>query len=248
MAHHHHHHHHVTISQLGEENAKHFDHVGIDMYSEPWVRVVTDQIFEEIRSEAGWIGVGKEESKLSSSVKVFDYACGNGVVSRSLGPFVSITRGMDVSSSMVEQYNIKAREDGYTEAQMHAVRGDLVADAQAFPDMTGFDLIVMSTALHHVEDPQGMIRTLADRMAPGGALIIIDGVAPSEGGGARVGDHPARKVVTRQGFERHELEGWFGNAGLEEVEWKLFSKSTQVPETMGGLSRMFFARGVKASN
>lgn len=43
---------------------------------------VTDQIASELRKEVDWIGVGKEKPKLGSSVKMFDYACGNGLASR----------------------------------------------------------------------------------------------------------------------------------------------------------------------
>lgn len=85
---------------------------------------------------------------------------------QTLAPYVSTTRGIDVSDTMVEKYNHATRKQGLSEQQMHAVRGDLVGPEDEIPkalkeaDFYDFDVIVMSMALHHVEDPQLMMMKL----------------------------------------------------------------------------------------
>ena len=84
---------------------------------------------------------------------------------------------------MVDQYN-KLAEKFDLSNQMRANVGDLIkgSDQLNAPEYSGFDLIVMSMALHHVEDPALMIHRLSQRLATGGVLLIIDWVSPAESG------------------------------------------------------------------
>ena len=83
---------------------------------------------------------------------------------------------------MVDKFNAEAREAGMSEAQMRAVRGDLLAPADGSlgdPAFYDFDLAVMSMALHHVDDPKAMVARLVERVKPGGTVVIIDWI-PSD--------------------------------------------------------------------
>ncbi|KAH8903711.1 hypothetical protein BR93DRAFT_971321 [Coniochaeta sp. PMI_546] len=77
--------------------------------------------------------------------------------------------------------------------QMRAARGDLLIDSKELdkPDLFSFNVVVMSAALHHVENPEKMIEKLAQRLAPGGSFVIVDGVTPSESGCRIPPLHPA---------------------------------------------------------
>ncbi len=82
---------------------------------------------------------------------------------------------------MVEQYNKAARNQALSEQQMYAIQGDLTAPKSETThpslnseDFFGFDVIVMSMALHHVEDPQEMLTRLVERLKDGGVVVIID--------------------------------------------------------------------------
>ena len=84
---------------------------------------------------------------------------------------------------MVNKFNAEAREAGTSEAQMRAVRGDLLAPPGGLledREFYGFDLAVMSMALHHVDDPKAMIAKLVERVKPGGIVVIIDWVVSDE--------------------------------------------------------------------
>lgn len=156
---------------------------------------------------------------------------------------------MDISEGMVKQYNIEAKNAGYSDEKMHAICGDLVnGSATVDESVSGFDLIVMSMALHHVDDPKDMIQRLSGRLGKDGVLLIIDWVGPSESGCSppkAPEDHPVRHTVSRMGFEKAEIHEWFTDAGLHDFGWRWFSERSHLPEDIGGEKQLFLARAVK---
>ena len=89
---------------------------------------------------------------------------------QTLEPFVDEIVGIDVSDEMVKHYQKRAT------GSMRATRGDvMVAEASiSGPEFFNFDVIVMSMALHHVDNPELCIQQLVKRLVPGGTLVIID--------------------------------------------------------------------------
>lgn len=82
---------------------------------------------------------------------------------------------------MLDKYRGTAAELGLDESRMIAVQGDLLAPVvqPTTPTLTdeelsGFDLVAICMALHHVDDIERATRRLADRLRPGGVLLIID--------------------------------------------------------------------------
>lgn len=146
---------------------------------------------------------------------------------------------------MVEQYNATAAQLGLSAAQMRGVRADLLAEeaSGALDDdgeFANFHMAVMSMALHHVADPARMVAKLAERLAPGGSLVIVDWLAHGrtpEGGAV----HPAAHTITRHGFAEEEVRGMFAEAGLGEFGFLLHPETSRVPG--GGEQQLFFARG-----
>lgn len=154
---------------------------------------------------------------------------------------------------MVEQYNLVAERHGHPSQKMHAVNGDLL-HAAATPsseldsaEYQDFDFAVMSLALHHVDDVDGMIQQLAGRLRKGGVLVIVDWVAQSESGCIipPKQDIPVAHTVHRMGFEEGELKKSFEKAGLGDWGWKWFDARSEVPDEFGGQQQAFLARGVK---
>lgn len=99
--------------------------------------------------------------------KVLDVACGTGqfieILSGSLGSFGSIT-GVDVL------------EESLAEARMNFPGTEydfLQASSQDLPFEEGsFDLVTMSKALHHVEDPRASLDEMMRVLRTGGYLLI----------------------------------------------------------------------------
>ena len=160
---------------------------------------------------------------------------------------------------MVEKFNSEAREAGMTEAQIRAVRGDLLApiegqlESQEFYD---FDLAVMSMALHHVEDPKIMIAKLVERLRPGGTVVIIDwipsGRSSSDSHGSHAdekkdghGQHASSHTITFDGFSKEEMHSFFREAGCSNNDYVLAASPSEVPPDRKGQKHLFFAKGTK---
>ena len=56
------------------------------------------------------------------------------------------------------------------------MRGDILALAQDWlesEDFFGFDLVIMSMALHHVVDSIAVVAKLAERLKPDGTIVLL---------------------------------------------------------------------------
>ena len=113
----------------------------------------------------------------------------------------------------MNKFNAEAREAGTSEARMRAVRGDLLAPPGGSledGEFYGFDLAVMSMALHHVDDPKAMIAKLIERVKPGGIVVIIDWVVsdevPFDSHGNHGHEHPQSSHHNHNGHEQHSHE------------------------------------------
>lgn len=159
---------------------------------------------------------------------------------------------MDISAGMVAQYNSEATKAGYEPSAMHAVRGDIVEAADTETLQKNYDLITMSLALHHIDDPEAIIAKLAQHLKPGsGVLVIVDWVHPDESG---CGDwkkqveestNPAKHTVSTPGFKEAELKSAFADAGMDGWKWELFDEESVIPGAPN--QRGFLARGVRKS-
>ncbi|KAK7432422.1 hypothetical protein QQZ08_000984 [Neonectria magnoliae] len=255
MAHHHHHHHQeVTEKTLGQQNKEHFDKVGADAFTIPWIVEMSNHIATELHNNAEWLGFKRSTIDQSSRpTRMLDYACGNGLASRALAPFVDCIRGMDISSRMAEQYNKKAQEEGHSPEQRRAIAGDLLhPDATPSPELdtpefSGFDVIAMCMALHHVEDHTAMIQKLSERLCEGGVLVIVDWITPAESGCplADKAQEMSNHTITRLGFTENDVKDDYEKAGLEGWGWKWTSSRCKMPEEIGGEQQLFIARGQK---
>lgn len=185
---------------------------------------------------------------------------------QTLAPYVTAIRGIDVSDGMVEKYNEAARKQGLSEQQMQAVRGDLLVPEAEIPqalkeaDFYDFNVIVISMALHHVEDPQLMTVKLVERLKDGGSLLVIDWApaskAPEVHGHNDEKDEPdevgyqqdlqgAMQTMKRSGFDEEEMKKFFEDAGCTESEYVLHPELSKLPARFGGAKQLFFARGKK---
>lgn len=167
-------------------NQEHFDNEAASYDAKH--EKTTAEIARRIEARRGLIGVEWVEDDSSSSsegegraVRVLDYACGTGSMSRAFAPYTTQCVGIDLSEKMVEMYNTRARNQGLSEDEMAAFQGNLCVpgdeDPEAFRDdarFFGFDLAVVGLGFHHFDDPDLAARRLVARLKPGGVLMIID--------------------------------------------------------------------------
>ncbi|KAI9898610.1 hypothetical protein N3K66_006970 [Trichothecium roseum] len=280
--HHHDHHGHAHghghghgHGDIAKHNQDHFNNVADTIWKEDWVKDLCRHITDQLRGNTEWIGIREGQAgDAGGAPRLLDYACGHGVVSRALAPHFSTVRGIDISAGMVSQYHAEAAKAGHPAEKMRAVVGDITAadptgrnDAELDgPEWHGFGLAVISMALHHVADPAAAVQKLAERLAPGGTLLVLDfaaagekmedeedgdGDAGKESAGAESHGMPAPEAVeatiSKHGFTRADMRAYFGAAGLMGgFAWKWFDGEAPFPEKYGGPRRLVMVKGSKA--
>ncbi|UNI22423.1 hypothetical protein JDV02_008314 [Purpureocillium takamizusanense] len=188
--------------------------------------------------------------------RLLDYACGTGLLSRALGDGMSQCVGVDVSESMVELYNGKAKSQGFTPEQRAAYVGNLLDPADVSPvalsgsRFSGFDVAGVGAGFHHFDDPYLAASRLADRLRPaGGVLFILDFVAHEADASDR--EAIARGGVRHHGFGEAQMRDVFECAGVGKgFEFRVMDEDV-VFENARGMGehmtrRVFFARGERA--
>nr|CDP24484.1 Putative protein of unknown function [Podospora anserina S mat+] len=231
-----------------------------------------DKLVEEIRKRIDFIGVewadeessGDEEEKKEDNrekrevreVRLLDYACGTGLVSRALAPYTTQCVGIDLSENMVATYNARAANQGLTPEEMHAHVGNLClpTDSPSYPTQTqlfsssdffSFDLAAICLGFHHFDDPPLAARRLVERLRPGSGVLMILDFLPHEKMDA---SHPASGTVIHHGFSKEQIQKIFEDAGagehfaFEELA-VVFNKAAGTREEMK--RKIFMARGTR---
>ncbi|KAI0201831.1 S-adenosyl-L-methionine-dependent methyltransferase [Astrocystis sublimbata] len=151
--------------RLTRELQARLDFIGID-----WASDDDDSNDEE--------GAREQDMKPKREVRLFDYACGTGMMSRALVPYTTQCVGMDISEKMVGAYNTRAENQGLSPEEMHAVLGDLcsesVDESLSSPELYNFDIAVVGGGFHHFGNPGLAAKRLVERLKPGGVLLIWD--------------------------------------------------------------------------
>ncbi|KAF3907417.1 hypothetical protein ABW21_db0204835 [Orbilia brochopaga] len=143
-----------------------------------WQRRFVRQVFNFIRQQAGWLSL---TTSPGADVRVLDYACGPGVVSLSLLPYVTETLGVDINPHQVSEYNRRAALCNLPTTLCRALDGDLLTSPIS-PSLTAavstpFDYVVISAALHHVDDPADAVTKLSQHLKSGGKFVVVDFLA-----------------------------------------------------------------------
>ncbi|KAI9871955.1 MAG: hypothetical protein M1830_002227 [Pleopsidium flavum] len=246
-----------SMDDLAEKNRKHWDNAAGSYDSQPWQQKLIAQVTEEIQSRLEWIGVDWVKQHRSEraggdqaakSVRVLDYACGPGTVSRALTPYATDFRGIDISENMVKEYNARAMNQGFSPAQMYATHGDLLVDQKpsssiSGPDFYNFDLAVVDLGFHHFEDPALASKRLVERLKPGkGVLLIIDFVQHEQD------KNPAEHIIAHHGFSKEKTEEMFKKAGCVDVDYVVVDDPLILGDELGGRTRkVFMIRGRRGS-
>ncbi|KAI1300483.1 S-adenosyl-L-methionine-dependent methyltransferase [Xylaria venustula] len=209
-------------------------------------RKLNERLTHELQARLGFIGVdwvlddddseeGKGEDEGSKrEVRLLDYACGTGMMSRALAPYTTQCIGVDISEKMVAAYNATAEKQGLSPDEMHAVLGDLASatidEALLSPELFNFDIAVVGGGFHHFGDPELAARRLVERLKPGGVLLIWDflphspphrhhqdhhhdGHAEKKGEEGKETGHDVYHSVMHHGFSEARMQEIFTAAG-----------------------------------
>ncbi|OHX00266.1 methyltransferase domain-containing protein [Colletotrichum incanum] len=212
-------------------------------FEQDWLKTFAEQLTRFLRTQGPNLGLRPRDP-----------------ANPALGPFVDEILGIDIAPAIVDRFNICATQLGYSPAQVHAVAGDLATDGSLAAEAE-FDVVIISMALHHLDDPRGMLELLARRVRPGGVLIAVEGANAMETGmGARGKDgheqfaHEVLKTTNRHvEFSEELFRGWFEGVGCDTKKFVYIENEeiSHIPERVvgkpGGLDRkMVIAASVRS--
>lgn len=151
---------------------------------------------------------------------------------------------------MVAEYNKIVENQGIPHSEMFAYKGNLIDASDpspasfSGPEFYNFDIAAVGLGFHHFDDPVLAAKRLAERLKPGGVLLIID-FQPHE---HVHHDHPAAKTVTHMGFSEEDTKKMFENAGVgKDFECVLLGKgivfTDKANEQKTVTRKVFMARG-----
>lgn len=154
-----------------------------------------------------------------------EYGCGTGLLSFFLQEdFASITLA-DTSQGMLEVLSGKIKVA--KTAHMHPVRLDLAVDP--LPAQK-FDITYSLMVLHHIPDPDLILRKFHQVLKPGGWLVVAD--LDEEDGSF----HTDGSTDVHLGFARDELQKQVEAAGFKEVR---FSTVYRIEKLIDNQQRKF---------
>ncbi|KAK8174654.1 S-adenosyl-L-methionine-dependent methyltransferase [Phyllosticta citribraziliensis] len=226
-----------------EANRAYFDKQASEYDAQPWQKVMSAMITRNIHDRCDWLGLKENAGK---EVRLLDYACGTGLVSHSLWPRITQSRGIDLSSNMVQVFNSRAESAGLTPEQMNAVQGNLLGEEPephlSDPALFNFDVAAVGLGFHHFDDALKATKQLAGRLKPGGVFFIIDFVNDRE----QEFPHEWKGIITINGFNESGMRTLFEEAGLVDFGFSVFDEQA---EMYGGgekrVKTVFMAKGVK---
>ncbi|OCH94873.1 S-adenosyl-L-methionine-dependent methyltransferase [Obba rivulosa] len=217
-------------------NREHFDKEAHKFDAWPEVGVLTKKITATMRETHPHL-FDKD------TTEVLDYACGTGMVSRELVPYVKSIVGVDISGGSVESYNKRTSELGFAPEKMKAVCAELKGEEHELGGAK-FDLIVCSLSYHHFASIDAITRTLASFLKPGGSLLVADRLPTEETEEKAAEDYPenVRHTVAHfNGFDEPEMRRVFEGVGLQQFQFMDGLTGT----ILGKDFKLFIARGVK---
>ncbi|PYI30262.1 S-adenosyl-L-methionine-dependent methyltransferase [Aspergillus indologenus CBS 114.80] len=171
------------MSDFTEKNRQYFDKMA-STYNDEFKEFI-EKNCTEVLSRRAWISDAWTDTEPGQGreIKMLEYACGPGPISMTLAPFVSKIVGMDVSDGMISEFNKNAKDAGLAN-KMTGVKADLLAESVAeelsADEYTDFDLVVVSMALHHFENPELALARLSGRLKKGGVLLVLEILAAGD--------------------------------------------------------------------
>ena len=158
------------------------------------------------RLSAGIGAAIAERVELHDRLAVMDFGAGTGLVTGRIADKVGRVTAVDVSRSMLDKLAEKPALQGKVEIVCQNIL-DRKLDRR-------FDLIVSAMAMHHVQDTDALIGSLADHLGPGGRVALAD--LDAEDGQFHPPDAPE---VHHAGFDREALRQLLENHGLRDVDF-----------------------------
>ena len=177
-------------------------------------------------------------------LRLLDYACGTGVVTLALASICKEAVGIDVSAKMIERYKQLTCSHAPSGLQVSCLEGNIFAEQDMpsllqEPALYDFDIVAVGFGFHHFDSPSLCIQRLAERLRPGGTVLIIDFCAG--------GDHlPAKAGITSHGFSEEQMKELFEGQGLVNIGYHRLPRELELKMSEDVMKKhAFFGRAIK---
>lgn len=251
------------MSEFTEANRKYFDNLSAiykDRFADA-LRMLSAQTLQHRH----WINDRwtDTEAGRGQQIKLLEYACGPGVISMALAPFVTEVIGVDISDKMVAEFNHNANTLGLAD-KVTGYKADLLAEhglTEAIDSAcTNLDMVTISMALHHFEHPDRALQSLGQRLKKDGVCFIIDLVPqaddlrPEHEHEHRHGHENedefvgAAHTIKTHGFSREDMEQLLQGGGLNAgFDYQVLPEPLNITIGEGTLSKtVFIARAQRS--
>ena len=174
-----------------------------------------DRVYGPGRS---WQAFGHLLLRILPPLVVADLGAGEGLLSELLARRCKKVIAVDNSEKIVAFGAAKAKKNGLKNLEFR--QGDL----QNPPiEANNVDLVILSQALHHAENPATALASAAKLLKAGGQILILDLL--------RHNFDKAREIYGDRwlGFAESDLHHWLENAGFKRIEISIVAAEEQPP-------------------
>jgi ArsR family transcriptional regulator len=174
-----------------------------------------DRVYGPGRS---WQAFGHLLLRILPPLTVADLGAGEGLLSELLARRCKKVIAVDNSEKIVEFGAAKAKKNGLKNLEFR------LGDLQNPPlEAASVDLVILSQALHHAENPAAALVSAAKLLKPHGQILILDLLAHKF--------DEARDLYGDRwlGFAESDLQHWLETAGFKRIEISIVASEEQPP-------------------
>lgn len=152
-----------------------------------------------------------DSNLLNKDMTVLDYGSGDGFISRGIASYVGKIIAMDMSGSMLDELDRKAKQQGITNILTVECEESEVPlrDARV-------DLVCASMILHHIEMPDEIIKEFCRVLRPEGVLFVAE-LLPHNDEEFQKSMHDCHRGINPVNLEQWLLEAGFRNIDIEKL-------------------------------
>ena len=166
-------------------------------------------------------------SDVSRSDEVLDVACGPGLVACEFAPYAKHVTGIDITPRMIEQAKERQKDRGL--ANLTWLIGDILP--LPFPD-SQFSIVLTRYSFHHFLNPLAVLTEMIRVCKPGGRIMVIDAVHPSEKADAYDRLEMLRDPSHVHALSFSEMDSIVAGSGLSNVKTAQYKVEGEVEQQL----------------